>query len=241
MLNIVSAELMKMKKSKIFIIGTIIVLAMPVFLIIKDFAEPPAEYMNWLYSCFTLNGIVLPIISGFIITILIQREYQDQTIINVLTSPVSRMSFIISKFIAWFLWYAITLLSVVGISILGYYLIYTKTFNIDGIKIFIEYLLKSGLLGFIASLPLFWVAIKQRESFYPSILLALAFAAIQTAGLNISIEMLPLASVVPWSAVTIFSIFDVPSQYKVTCIISILSSGILGFLLSCYTFSKQDQ
>jgi ABC-type transport system involved in multi-copper enzyme maturation permease subunit len=245
LLNIISAEFSKFIKSKLFILGTIIVLSVPVFIIIKDlfFVPQTADYINyidWLMSGLSLNGIILPIISGFIITVLIQREYQDKTIVNVLTSPVSRNCFILSKVLVWFVWYAVTLLAVVAIYILGFYLIFTETFDSDGAKTFIEYFSKFGFLSYISFLPLLWVIVKQRMIFYPSIMLALLLAAIQMAGFHTSAEMLLLASIVPWTAVTILS-FGVPMPYQIICIISILGSGVLGLFFSCYSFNKQDQ
>lgn len=243
MVNVFKAELMKAKKSRIFIVSALIVLLVPIFIVLKDLflTRPPEHFMDWMKNGLMLNGIVLPIMSGFIITFLIQREYQDYTIINVLTAPVSKQAFITSKLFIWFLWYAIVLFAVETINIFGYFLIYRSAFELDGIKLFIECFTKSGLLSFVASLPLLWIAVKQRKMFYPTIILALGFTVIQLAGVNTSMEMIPFASAVPWSAVSIVSISEVQAQYKVICMASILISGVLGLLLSCFTFNRQDQ
>ena len=245
MLNIVYAELMKTKKSKIFTISTLIALVVPVFLIIHGAILEPltaqyTHYTDWFMTGLMFSGTVLPIMSGFVISILIQREYQDHTVINVLTAPVSRISFIVSKLMIWFLWYAVTLFAIIAIFVLGYYLVYTETFYFNGVKLLVELFTKFGLLSFVASFPLLWIAIKQRKVFYPSILLALFFTAIQIAAFQTSAGLLPLASIVPWSAVAIVSM-SAPMPYSAICIASIVVTGLLGLLLSCYTFNKQDQ
>lgn len=243
MLNAFAAELMKAKKNKIFVVGTMTVVLVPILIILKDLflVPPPREYTDWMISGCMLNGAILPLMSGFIITFLIQREYQEQTIINVLTAPVPRKNFILSKLLVWFLWYVIILFAVVAIYVAGYYVIYPDVFHGDGIQLFIKYFAKNGLFSFIASFPLLWVAIKQKKMFYPAILATIGFDVIQLAGINISIGTLPFASAIPWSAVSIVSMFEVQAQYKVVCMVSILMSGILGLLCSIVAFKKQDQ
>lgn len=243
MLNTIEAELMKIKKSKIFVISTLIILSVPIFLIVKDlfFTRVPNNYKEWFMTGRMLNSIILPIMSGFIITVLVQREYQDRTIINVLTAPVSRKMFIISKLFVWLLWYVVVLIAVEVLNIIGCFLLYPDSFNLGGVQLLIKYFTKSGLFSFITSLPVLWVAIKQRNLYYPSILTAMVFTVIQMLGLNISMEMLPLASIVPWSAVSIISVYEIPLGYQIVCMISILAMGFLGLGLSIFSLKKQDQ
>jgi ABC-type transport system involved in multi-copper enzyme maturation permease subunit len=245
LLNTVIAELTKAGKSKIFILGTIIVLAMPILIIIKDYfvethVAQYVHYTDWLMTGLSLNGVVLPVISGFIITVFIQREYQENTIINILTSPVSRMSFVISKYIVWLLWYCVTLFMVMVLYTLGYFLIYSEAFDTEGVTSLLRQFSKYGMGSFVASSPLLWLTIKQKKAFYPSIFAALFFTTIQIAAFNASTEMLPLISIVPWSAVIPFT-FGAPKPFIAISVIAIVCVGALGLLLSCYTFNKQDQ
>ena len=52
-----------------------------------------------------LQTIALPVVNGFVLTSLIQREYQDCTLRNTLCAPVSRSAFLLSKTVIWFLWF----------------------------------------------------------------------------------------------------------------------------------------
>ena len=149
--------------------------------------------------------------------------------------------FIISKLFVWFLWYVVVLMAVEVLNIIGCFLLYPDSFNLGGVQLLIKYFTKSGLFSFITSLPVLWVAIKQRNLYYPSILTAMVFTVIQVLGLNISMEMLPLASIVPWSAVSIISIYEIPLGYQIVCMISILAMGFLGLGLSIFSLKKQDQ
>jgi len=94
---------------------------------------------------------------------------------------------------------------------------------------------------FLASLPLLWVAVKQRRVFHSTVLTALGFLVIQLVGINATESMLPILSIVPWSAVIVISFFEMPPVYTVLGVASIIATGILGLAISCYLFKKQDQ
>jgi len=225
------------------LVGTIIVLVLPIFIIIKDLflSSPPDTYAEWILGICVVNFISLPIISGFIITCLVQREYQEHTIVNMLTAPVSRNTFVLTKLVIWFIWYLIMLVLVEAIVILGYWIIYPTSFDTDGIKMIIQILTIFGLSNFIASIHLLWITIIQKKLFYPSILGAMGFTVILIAGANTSLEMMMLASIVPWSASSVISIGEPSTLYLIISISSIVISGALGLLLSLYSFMRQDQ
>lgn len=92
-------------------IGTIIVSLVPLLLILKSLYLDPqrGEYMDWFMTVSMLNTLIFPIISGFIITAIVQREYQEKTLRNILSAPTSRENFVIAKLAVWFLWYLTTL------------------------------------------------------------------------------------------------------------------------------------
>lgn len=243
MLNIFKSELLKLKKDTMFFTGTIISIITPVFLIIKDkyLSVPPSEITEWAMSCCIVIFMVFSVLSGFTITNLVQKEYQSGTIINILSSSVSRVAFIGSKLTVWFLWYAIMLIFIEIITILGGNLIYPSQFSVDFIKMVIVTFSRFGFLSFISFLPLLWITILQQKLFYPSILAAIGFTGILLGGFNISSEMILQASIVPWTAVPLVAIYQLKSPYIEISLITILLTGLIGLLLSCYSFHKQDQ
>lgn len=237
--NTISAELMKVRKNKIFLICSLVVVMSAVFIVVKDwlFITPPNDYHSWIRSSYTVTTLILGIMSGFVLTFLVQREYEDKTIINVLTAPTSRFGFLLSKLVVWFLWYVAVLLVTEIIYIIGGFLTYPNAFGFEGVKFLVISLTKSKLLGFVASIPLLWVGIMQKKMFYPSIMVSLAFTGIEMAASSMPIQ----AAVIPWSAVPLVSIIDVPAPYSTIGISSIVLIGIAGFVLSYTSFRKQDQ
>ena len=228
-----------MRKNKMFIISSLIVWVFTIFLMIID--SSLADLTDgWFGIASTLNA-VLSIMSGLVITVLIQREYQDNTLINVLTAPVVRKEFVISKSIVWFIWHFITLSINIALIALGYRFIFSETFQINRAVEFIVGFGKLGLLSFVTLLPLLWIAVKQKKAFYPTMLFTLIFAVLQLAIANY-----PIFNVIPWTAVTIVSLAGIPEtgigmQEIIIGLTSIFACGILGLGSASFSFSKQDQ
>lgn len=109
------------------------------------------------------------------------------------------------------------------------------------VKIVIVMFTKFGMLSFITSIPLLWVTILQKKLFYPSILAAIAFTGILLGGFNISLDMIFLASLIPWTAVSLLSIYQVESLYIIMGIISIALTGIIGLFLALQSICRQEQ
>ena len=141
MLNVISAEWMKLRSNRIFTVCSMLTLLTSAFMVFRDLVivdNPPESYQMWLPSIYIVVGMVLSIMSGFIITFLMQREYEDRTINNVLTAPTSRWRFLFGKLVIWFIWYLGTLIGVVAIYTIGGWLIYPDTFGLTGTKILVS-------------------------------------------------------------------------------------------------------
>ena len=111
MRNILAAELLKLKRSKLIPVCTLIALVVPVFMIILDAMDKVGitadmEGCDWLIRLIIpIQMFIYPILSGFIITFLIQKEYVERTMLNTLTAPVNRTKLILSKFVIWMGWH----------------------------------------------------------------------------------------------------------------------------------------
>lgn len=241
--NVLKSEFLKLKKDTMFYIGTIITMLVPVLVILKDkvISAPPKSAMDWVMTCCLVDFLILSILSGLVITNLVQKEYQSGTLTNILTSAVSRTSFVFSKLVIWFFWYFILLVYIEIVTVLGSKFIYPDEFSMDFVKIVIAMFTKFGLLSFITFIPLLWVTILQKKLFYPSVLVAIAFTGILVGGFNISLDMIFLASLIPWTAVSLISIYQVESPYIIIGIISIVLIGIIGLFLSIRSINKQEQ
>jgi len=238
LLNIIGTELVKMRKSKMFIISSMIVWSFTAFLIIIDPSLADFTY-TWFVIGSPLN-LVLSIMSGIIITVLIQREYQDNTIINVLTAPVARKEFVFSKCFAWFIWHVATLGITIAITAISYKLVFPEAFQTNAVTEFIVGFGTMGLLSFVTFLPLLWIAIKQRKLFYPTVFFTLIFAVLQ-----LSIANSPIFNAIPWTAVSLISLAEsqaiIGTSGMIIGLTSIFVCGVLGVGLACNSFGKQDQ
>ena len=243
MLNILKSEFLKLKKDTMFYTGTIISVFVPILIIIKDkfLSMPPDEITAWISNCCLIDFLILSALSGFIITNLVQKEYQSGALTNILTSAVSRTSFVFVKLAAWFLWYVAILIYIEIVTILGSNILYPTQFNVEFAKLIVAMFTKFGLLTFVTLTPLLWITLLQRKLFYPSILVTLGFTGILLGGFNISMEMMIPASIIPWTAVSLVSVFQVENPYFIIGIISIILTEIFGVFLALRAIHEQDQ
>ena len=123
------------------------------------------------------------------------------------------------------------------IYIIGGKLVYPGRFEIGEIALLLNVVVKARVLSFIASAPLLLVAVIQRRTFYPTIMLSLAFTGIELFAL-----MLPakFASLIPWSAAMLFG-YGMTGEYTINAIVVIICSGIIGILGGCHVFLRQNQ
>lgn len=242
MFNTLTSEFLKLKKDYMFFTATAISISIPVFIIIKDrfLSVPPSELTDWIMSCCIVDFLILSALSGFIITNLVQKEYQSGTLTNILSSAVSRASFVFSKLAVWFFWYAIMLFLIEMVTIFGSRMMYPSQFHTSFAKMILMMYTKTGLLAFAASIPLLWIAILQRKLFYPSLLTALGFTGIFLGGFNISLEMILPASIIPWTAVPLVSVYQVRNPYMMIGLISVVLTGITGLLLALRSMYRQE-
>ncbi|MBO0451589.1 hypothetical protein IGK47_000674 [Enterococcus sp. AZ007] len=240
MRNVISAEWMKLKRNRIFAVCSLLTLFAAAFMVFKDLViveSPIEDYRVWLPTVYLVVGSLLSIMSGFIVTFLMQREYEDRTINNVLTAPTSRFRFLLGKLAIWFIWYTGTLIGVVIIYTIGGWLIYPDTFGATGTKTLVTTLFKYCFLAFVAALPLLPVSVLQRKLFYPTIMAALAFTGIQMFALNIPFNF---ARLMPWSAVVVQSLVELSFKDDLLTLGSIFLTGIIGFVAAYWLFKRQD-
>lgn len=239
MLNAVKSELYKVKKNRIFYVCSIMVILAIIWLVFKEFISSTQthEFDKWIKSLNIFSSLFLSISSGLILTFLIQHEYEHKTIINVLAAPTSRVTFVMSKLVIWFLWYIVILGISIIILLIGGSILFSGDFGISKIQLIFSTVAKTRVLSFVATTPLLLVAILQRHSFYPTIMCAIGFAGMELFALILPIKF---SSIIPWSAVMLVG-SEIPSVYMVRALVVIFLTGILGVLGACFAFKKQNQ
>lgn len=240
--NAVCSEIIKFRRNKMAWMGTLIIVTIPLFMIWNRLViDPQREYMEWLMSVLMLNTLILPIVNGFVITSNMQREYQDRTIRNVLTAPVSREKFLTAKLVVWFLWYLISFCLSEVIVIAGCYILFPVEFTTGNMRYALSLLTQNNFFSFIVGIPILLICAKQQALFYPSMLATLGSAVLQAAGLQVSEELILPASVCPWTAVSISGLVEVDTFYYWICLVSIFLCGLVGFMGTIISFGNQDQ
>lgn len=240
--NAFQTEILKLKKNKMALIGFAVTISIPILLILKSILidKTKIDYHEWIMTVSMLVNLVLPIMSGFFITQSMQKEYGEKTIINIVTAPVNRKIFVFSKIAVWFCWYLVVMIVTECLTIVGSLILFHSQVTSMTICFTIQLFTQIGLLSYIAFLPIIWIAIRQRTLFYPTMLCTLVFVLLQSVGTQVSEELLPVASFVPWLAIQISTMLPQNSQYLYICIGSILCTGIIGIGLAVREFNKQD-
>ena len=240
--NAFQTELLKLRKNKMALIGFASTVSVPILLALKSVLidKSKIDYQEWLQTVSMLVNIILPIMSGFFITQAMQKESGEKTIINIITAPVNRKNFVLSKIAVWRCWYLAVMILTEGITIVGSLYLFRSQVTITSVYFTVRLLTQIGILSFIAFLPVIWLAVRQRTLFYPTMLCTLLFVLLQSVGSQVSEELLPAASFVPWLAIQISAMLPSDSQYLYICITSILCAGLLGSVLAVREFKRQD-
>lgn len=239
MLNMIRSELYKIRKNRIFYVCLVLVILPAIWIIYKDtiLTTPPQQISNWIQSVNVITSLFLSIASGFVITFLMQREYEDKTIINVLAAPTSRIVFILSKFIIWVLWYLLVLGISMVIYIIGGKLVYPGNFGTYEIMLLFDRVAKARVLSFVASTPLLLVAVMQRRTFYPTIMCSLAVTGVELFTLMLPVKF---ACMIPWSAAMLLG-YGITGDYTLQAIVAVFVSGVIGISSACFVFQRQNQ
>lgn len=242
MRDAVCSEIIKFRRNKMAWLGTLIIVAMPLLMIWNRLViDQQRKYMEWLMSVFMLNTLVLPIVNGFVITSSMQKEYQDRTIQNILTAPISRENFLTAKLVVWLLWYLLSICLSEVIVTVGCYALFPTEFTTENIRYAFVLFTQINFFSFIAGIPILWICVKQQALFYPAMIAALGTAVLQAAGLQVSEKMILPACVCPWTAVSISGMVGFGTNYYWICLVSIFLCGLAGLMGVVISFRNQDQ
>ena len=201
-------EILKLKKNNMALIGFAVTISIPILLILKSILidKTKIDYHEWIMTVSMLVNVVLPIMSGFFITQSMQKEYGEKTIINIVTAPVNRKTFVLSKIAVWFCWCFVVMMVTECLTIVGSLMLFPTQVTSD--DLFIELFTQIGFLSYIASLPIIWIAIRQRTLFYPSMLCS-SFCIIAIDGCTGIGGITSLASFVPCFIIQISTMLPV--------------------------------
>lgn len=247
MLNLITCELLKLKRSKMVFISILGVMATPCMMLIEalqtHFERPDIAFTladlysdSLLYIMLLINMMIYVTITAY----LFSREYTENTLKTILPIPVSRTSFVFGKFCVLFLWTVmLTVVTWAGIFALSG--LYHAVIGMDGyyFTVAIEWLFRfliGNILLFLTISPFAFIAQKTKGLVAPMIV-----SAVIVMG-SAALSNQELGALYPWTATFFLMEGRIESTgYPVWLTISIIALvSILGFVTTFIHFQKED-
>lgn len=242
LVSLFKAELLKLKRSKMFFISLIGAAVAPVMWLITHYsyslqhpetiiyAEKAFKDINMFITL--LIGILL---YGVITSYLFNREYTENTLKSILVIPISRTHLIISKSALLCGWLILLSLFAWGITAL---LCLIFSFKGMSLLVLIRSLVLYILSGFLMALlmtPVMFVALVYKN-FVPTIVFTIAVVMF-----NVLVAGSDYISFFPWSAVYAIVSGDPGLKYPLFySYLSIGATGVIGLGLCIYYFENTD-
>ncbi|WP_285848727.1 ABC transporter permease [Paenibacillus sp. MER TA 81-3] len=242
MVNLVYTELLKLKRAKMFMVSLIGAAAAPlmVFIGYLDYkAKKPDMPVLFSEAFSQTNLYVLLLIGtllyGVITAYLFNREYVEDTLKNMLTIPVSKMSLIASKLVLLFIWILVLTLVAWGLTFILGWIGQYEGLNAAVLLQSLKQFLIGGSLLFLLSTPTIFVTFLFKN-YVPTII----FTAVITMG-NVALANREYKALYPWSAVHVIAdngfVPEYPPLYSYAAIIA---TAIIGLIATIVYFKKAD-
>lgn len=247
MADIVYCEWLKLKRSKIILIGILGSFIVPFLVTVNDirisFKNAEASLsLGGIYED-TIMFIMLlfgPLVMAVVAVFLISREYSEKTLKTIFVVPVRRRQFLMGKFIILFilvlLFMVLSWLDIVVISIICNLFLEVSQLNLLSAVYFLVQMIKGGILLFATLTPIVYLSLRTRGMLVPFI----AIAAVSL--LNVVLSGSPIAGFYPWTAAYLLvtgrlAQAGCPVFLGVLIIFSLCVSGIYTSILR---FEKED-
>ncbi|MCW9134451.1 ABC transporter permease [Bacillus paramycoides] len=243
MVNLLYTELLKLKRSNMFLISIIGAGVAPVLVVVASYIHIKTKQPTptiLFHQLFTEVNLYTTLVMGFplygvVVAYLFTREYTEDTLKHLLTIPVSRINFIISKFIILFLWiimltlvaWALTLL----LGLLGNFSGFSIALLLDSL---LKFLICGGLL-FLLSSPIVLLALVMK-TYVPPIILTIIITIT-----NLMLVNSKHKDLFPWTATLDIANNELqptyPPEYSY---LIIAATAILSFIATLFYFKKVD-
>lgn len=183
MADILCCEWIKLKRSKILLIGISGSFIVPFLVTVNDIrislSNPQAPLsLGGIYED-TIMFIMLlfgPLVMAVVATYLVSREYTEKTLKTVFAVPVGRRQFLTGKFIILFilvlLFMILSWLDIIVISIICNLFLEVAQINPLSAVFILVQMLKGGILLFATLTPFVYLALRTKGSLVPFIAIA---------------------------------------------------------------------
>ena len=238
MLTFIQMEFLKLKRSNIFLLSIIGAILPPLLMFIAALSFGEKQTFTALFTNVNMYMSILFAVLLFTIMIsyLFGREYNEHTLKNILTIPISRKKFLTSKYLMLLVWIIIlTIITSISTLIFGFIA------GLDGLtlKLFIDsfiQLLYANVLLFLTFSPFVFVSL-----FITNMVPAMVGGATLTL-INILIYGQNWAPYIPWVCPYLIASGEIKT-YTTSIITSyslILTTFAIGVIISYIYFNKKD-
>ena len=238
MLTFIKMEFLKLKRSKIFLLSILMAALPSVLMFIATFAFDETQSFDALFSTVNMymSALFAILLFSIIISYLFGREYNEHTLKTMLTVPISRGKFLISKYVMFLIWILI-LTVVTSISTLAFgFVAGLSGFSLQlFINSFAE-LLFANVLLFLTFSPFVFISL-----FITNMVPAMVGGETLTL-VNLLVHGQSWAPYVPWACPYLISSGEI-ADYSVSMMIPygvILATFIIGITVSYIYFTKKD-
>ena len=238
MFTFIKMEFLKLKRSKIFLLSILMAALPSILMFIATFAFDETQSFEALFSTVNMymSALFAILLFSIIISYLFGREYNEHTLKTMLTVPISRGKFLISKYVMFLIWILI-LTVVTSISTLAFGFAAGLTgFTLNlFINSFAE-LLFANILLFLTFSPFVFISL-----FITNMVPAMVGGASLTL-VSLLVNGQSWAPYVPWACPYLISSGEI-ADYGVSLMIPygvILATFIIGLVVSYVYFTKKD-
>lgn len=238
MLTFIKMEFLKLKRSKIFLLSILMAALPSVLMFIATFAFDETQSFDALFSTVNMymSALFAILLFSIIISYLFGREYNEHTLKTMLTVPISRGKFLISKYVMFLIWILI-LTVVTSLSTLAFgFVAGLSGFTLQlFINSFAE-LLFANILLFLTFSPFVFISL-----FITNMVPAMVGGASLTL-VSLLVNGQSWAPYVPWACPYLISSGEI-ADYGVSLIIPygvILVTFLIGIVVSYIYFTKKD-
>lgn len=246
MRDLIYCEFLKLKRSKVLLICFLGALVTPLMMFvdgIKVHNSNPDEIFtteSYYYNCMSYTLIAFGLLVIIVLeAYLFSREYSERTLKTMLTIPVSKTMFILSKFVVLFIMNMIfSLISWAAMGILSAILNAMLGMPVFDWKDAIEYLVRmmaGGVLLFMVVTPFAFIAIWTKGYIVPVI----TGAAIVLANAGLMNET--IGAIFPWTSIEYICVGTIADQgYSIAVVWSIIIAVFVAGIAATVLYFKTE-
>ncbi|MBQ2652728.1 MAG: ABC transporter permease [Methanobrevibacter sp.] len=238
MFTFIEMEFLKLKRSKIFLLSLMGAILPPLLMFIAVTSFDEGQTFEALFTNVNMymSAMFAVLIFTIIISYLFGREYNEHTLKTMLTIPISRAKFLVSKYIMFLVWIVIlTVVTSMSTLIFGF------AAGLDGFSVNLfaksfAQLLYANVLLFLTFSPFVFISL---------FITNMVPAMVGGAGLslvNLLVYGQNWAPFVPWVCPYLIASGEI-AEYSTSITVSygiILATFVIGLVISYIYFTKTD-